>query len=140
MTEEEALNVSIMRDAYAQWDGSKGGSVAHLMSLMADDIRWCSLGNGGAGQEFTAACIGKQDVPRYFEQLGAQWQLLGYEADEYVAQGDRVVMLGSCHWRHRGTGKEVHSPKADVLHFRAGKIVKFMEFYDTAQVAAASQP
>ena len=138
MTEEETRNVDILRDGYARWSDSKAGSAAHWMSLMVDDVHWCSLGAGGAGQEFTGACFNKQGVLSYFEALGAEWELVAYDADEFVAQGDRVVMLGRCHWRNRRTGKEVNSPKADVLRMRDGKIVAFMEYYDTAQAAAAA--
>ena len=64
--------------------------------------------------------------------------MLDYTADEFVAQGDRVVMLGSCEWKHRGTGKTVKTPKADVIRMRDGKIVDFMEFYDTAAAIAGA--
>jgi ketosteroid isomerase-like protein len=31
------------------------------------------------------------------------------------------------------------SPKADIFRFRDGKIVEFLEFFDTAAAAAATQ-
>lgn len=136
MTEQEA-NVQVLREGYALWNGSKATSAQYWMGLISDDVHWRSLGAGAAGAEFTEECSSKGEVQRYFERMGEQWKLLNYSADEFVAQGDRVVMLGSCEWEHRQTGKKVHSPKVDVLRFRDGKIVEFMEYYDTAAVAEA---
>ena len=138
MTPEEKDNVELLRDGYRRWNESKAKSVEHWLNLMSDDIRWRSLGAAAAGAEFTEECCSKSDVKRYFEEVSKQWELLSYTADEFIAQGDRVVMLGKCHWKNRQTGKTVESPKADVLRLRGGKIVDFMEYYDTAKALAAT--
>lgn len=137
MTDEEALNVKLMRDGYAKWHKSEADSVEYWMNLLAEDVQWRSLGAAAAGAEFAQPCCSKSNVLRYFQQMGEQWELLTYEIDEYVAQGDRVVALGRCSHRNRQTGKVLETPKADVLRFRGGKVVDFMEFYDTALANAA---
>jgi uncharacterized protein len=137
MTAAEESNVDILQEGYRRWHESRADSADYWMQLMADDIRWRSLGAGAAGAEFTRECSGKANVMKYFQEMGSQWELLAQDADEFVAQGDRVVMLGACHWKNRKTGKEVHSPKADVMRLREGQIVDFMEFYDTATAIAA---
>jgi ketosteroid isomerase-like protein len=63
--------------------------------------------------------------------------MMEYVAEHFVAQGDRVVMLGRCAWRYKKTGKYVWTPKADSWRFRDGKAVEFFEYYDTAQVREA---
>ena len=63
--------------------------------------------------------------------------MIEYRPDEFVAQGDRVVMIGHCSWRAKTSGKVVSTPKADVWRFANGKAVEFYEFFDTAQVVAA---
>jgi hypothetical protein len=35
--------------------------------------------------------------------------------------------------KHRQTGKTAESPKEDVFRLRGGKVVDFMEYYDTAK-------
>jgi ketosteroid isomerase-like protein len=138
MTKEEESNVQVLRVGYQMWNESKAGSVDYWMNLVADDVRWRTLGADVAGPEFAAGCGSKQEVERYFQKVGEQWEMLSYVAEEFIAQGDRVVMLGRCHWKHRQTNRVVESPKADVHRFRNGKIVDFMEFYDTAAVVAAA--
>jgi ketosteroid isomerase-like protein len=63
--------------------------------------------------------------------------MIEYRVDHFVAQGDRVVMVGHCSWRAKRTGKVVATPKVDTWRFANGKAVEFYEFYDTAQVHAA---
>jgi ketosteroid isomerase-like protein len=63
--------------------------------------------------------------------------MLEFKTDHFVAQGDRVVMLGSCSWRAKRTGKVVSTPKADSWRFENGKAVEYYEYFDTAQVHAA---
>ncbi|HJS03719.1 MAG TPA: nuclear transport factor 2 family protein [Variovorax sp.] len=140
MTEEESNNVALLKKGYALWNQSKADceGVSCWMALLSDDVQWRSLAAGAAGMEFTRACRSKDEVQNYFQELGKDWELLSYDANEFIAQGDRVVMLGSCEWKHRGTGKIVKSPKADVHRLRDGKVVDFMEFYDTAGALAAA--
>ena len=140
MTEVESNNVALLEKGYAFWNQSKADceGVSCWMALLSDDVQWRSLAAGAAGMEFTRACLSKDEVQRYFEELGKDWEMISYNADEFIAQGDRVVMLGSCAWKHRGTGKTVKSPKADVIRMRDGKIVDFMEFYDTAAAIAGA--
>ena len=82
---------------------------------------------------FTRMSTCKGDVKSYFNGLTADWEMLYYRIDEYVAQGERVVALGSCSFKHRKTGKILETPKADFHKFRDGKICEFFELYDTAQ-------
>lgn len=137
MTPQEK-NVEILREAYRLWHETKGGSVDHWMDLMADNIRFRSLAGGEPGLEFTRECCMKEEVRLYFEGLGADWEMVHYTAEEFIAQDDRVVMLGSCAFRHRHTMKILETPKADFFRFRNGQIVDFMEFYDTAKALAGS--
>lgn len=135
----EQENVSILRKGYELWSKSKAGSAEHWIDLMSDDeLCWRSLAGGAAGVEFTRDCHSKSEVRGYFETLTTGWEMLDYTIDEYIAQGDRVVALGRCSWKNRASGKSVSTPKADVIRFRNGKIVDFVEFYDTATMIAAA--
>ncbi len=135
----EQDNVRLLEEAYRSWNDNKEGSFENWMNMIADDVKWGSLADGAAGMEFTQACCSKTDVARYFETLAEEWKMISYQADEFIAQGDRVVMVGRCKWIHRKTGKTVDTPKADVLRMKDGKIVEFFEFYDTAGALAATR-
>ena len=64
--------------------------------------------------------------------------MIEYKVDQFVAQGDRVVMLGRLRvapQEDRQGGRD--TPKADSWRFANGKAVEFYEYFDTAQVHAA---
>src|SRR5262249_25964551 len=82
----------------------------------------------------------KEQFKRYFDGLLADWEMINYKTGQFIAEGERVAMLGSTAWRNRRTGREVDTPKADFWTFEGGKVVEFHELYDTAGLAAAAQP
>jgi len=128
-----------LKEAYALWNNSRANSMENWLALIADKVKWSSISDGAPGMEFSARCESKGDVARYMEQLGQTWEMLHYTVDEYIAQGDRVVVLCRCGWKHRVTGKPVETPKADIIRMKGGKIVEFFEFFDTARAFAATQ-
>lgn len=134
----ESTNVAILKDAYQRWHDSKGASVDHWMSLMTDDIRFRSLAEGAAPMAFTRAASTKDSVRQYFAGLAADWEMIYFRTNEFIAQNDRVVVLSEVSFRFRKTGKVAVTPKADIHRFRDGKICEFFEFYDTAVAASAT--
>ena len=133
----ESTNVATLKDAYQRWHDSKGTSVDHWMNLMTDDMRFGSLAGGAKPLTFTRTSNSKDEVRQYFAGLTADWEMIYYRVNEYIAQNDRVVALCDVSFRHKKTGKVATSPKADVHRFRDGKICEFFEYYDTAGLAAA---
>ena len=134
---DEARNVELLRKAYGTWGTSRGASADHWLEICADKIAFGSLANGPPGSAYLTAYQSRDELKGYFAGLSRDWEMMEYEVDHFVAQGDRVVMLGSCTWRFRKTGKVVWTQKANSRRFENGKAVEIFEFYDTAQVMAA---
>jgi uncharacterized protein len=130
---DENQNVASLREAYRIWHDTKAGSVDHWLNLMTDDVKFRSLADGAKTMEFTRTSSCKDDVKRYFAGLTADWEMIYYRVDEYIAQGDRIVALCHVSFKNKRTGKVLETPKADFHRFRDGKICEFFEFYDTAQ-------
>jgi uncharacterized protein len=131
-------NVAILKDAYRRWHDSKAGSVDHWLNLMTDDVQFHSLAAGAVEMAFTRSSSNKDEVKHYFAGLTSEWEMIYYEAREYIAQGDRVVALCHVSFKHRKTGKTLVTPKADFHKFRDNKICEFFEFYDTASALATA--
>jgi len=132
-------NVAKLKHAYRQWHDSKGGSVATWLDLVADDVKVYSLAAGASEAAFTAAVTSKRDFERYVKGLLADWEMIHYTTGTFIAEGERVAMLGSTGWRNRKTGRVVGTPKSDFWTFRGDKIVEFHELYDTAALVAAAK-
>jgi ketosteroid isomerase-like protein len=60
-----------------------------------------------------------------------------FEPREYVAQGDRVIALGSYRANVKSTGRFYECDWAMAFTLQDGKISQFQEFTDTAAIAAA---
>ncbi len=134
----EECNVDILKNAYKKW-AERGGDADVWLNILADRVDWGSLANGKPGMEFSRPRASKEEVVGYFEGLLGDWSMEFYIVNEYVAQGERVVALGECSWTHKKTGNTVKIPKVDVWLFDNGKVVQFMEHYDTHTAIAAAQ-
>jgi ketosteroid isomerase-like protein len=107
---------------------------------MTDDVNFRSLAEGAKTMEFTRTSSCKDEVKDYFAGLTANWEMIYYRIDEYMAQGDRVVALGHVCFTNKRTGKILETSKADFHKFRDGMSCEFFEFYDTAQAIDKATP
>lgn len=136
----ESQNVARLKEAYAQWSGQKGADCNCWMEIIADDISLGSLANGSPEMPFSAPRSSKAQILDYLEGLRRDWEMVSFDMNDFIAQGDRVVAIGRVAWRNKATGKLADTPKIDVWRFRDGKAVDFVEFYDTARSFAAATP
>ncbi len=134
----EEKNVSILKEVYGKWADLRGDAGVWL-DILEDRVDWGSLADGKPGMEFTRPRATREEVVGYFEGLLGDWAMEFYIVNEYVAQGERVVALGECSWTHKKTGNTVTIPKVDVWLFKDGKVVQFMEHYDTHTAITAAQ-
>lgn len=134
MSAEE--NVAILRGAYAKWSESKGKSFGAWLDIMADDAQLRSLAEGRGGVDFSAPRFSRAGVESYLRELDEAWAMVSHHMNEFIAQDDRVVVLGQVAWRHKITGQVAETPKVDVWRFSDGKAIDFFELYDTARMAA----
>lgn len=134
---DEAQNVAILKQAYAKWSASKGGSANDWIALFADQIKFGSIAQGDHGAAYLTAYQSRDDLVQYFGGISRDWEMLEYITENFVAQDDRVVMLGRCSYRFKRNGKVVTTPKVDSWRFAGGKAVEFYEYYDTAKLQQA---
>jgi uncharacterized protein len=134
---DEAQNVAVLKAAYTKWADSKAESADQWMAICADKIKFGSLGQWAAGAEYLTSYQSREELAHYFAGIKRDWDMIEYVPEHFVAQDDRVVMLGRCAWRFKRTGKVVSSPKVDSWRFANGKAIEFYEYYDTAKLRDA---
>ena len=137
---DEARNVAILTEAYRRWSESRGASADHWISICDPHIRFGSIAEPLKTVAYMASYRSRDELGQYLAGITRDWEMLDYRVDHFVAQGDRVVMLGHCSWRAKGSGQVVSTPKADSWRFAGGKAVEFYEYFDTAQVVQAMAP
>ncbi len=137
---DEARNVAILSEGYRRWSDSKGASADHWISICDQNIRFGSIAEPLEAVAYMGSYRSRDELGQYFTGIRRDWEMLEYRVDHFDAQGDRVVMLGHCSWRAKGSGQVVSTPKADSWRFAGGKAVEFYEYFDTAQVMQAMAP
>ena len=120
-------NKDIVNQAYTNF---KTGSIDALVALMAEDVTWTLPQMEGV--PFAGARTGRASLAEFFQSVGTSQEPLSFEPRELIAEGDKVVALGSYQWRVKSNSREFGGEFAHVFTIRDGKVVAFNEYMDTA--------
>jgi uncharacterized protein len=130
MAENDNLrNVQQMYAAFAR------GDIATLLDAVADDVDWQWL--GPTGLPYAGLRRGRTEVAQFFSAIDQAIEVQQFEPREFIAQNDRVVVLGHERSRVRSTGRTFEQEWAHVYSLRDGKVVRFRGYEDTAAQVAA---
>jgi ketosteroid isomerase-like protein len=111
------------------------GDVSAIVDTLADRFEWHH--RGAPDVPWGKSRNTKADVTSFFHELNEAVEVLGFEAQKYVAQDDQVVALGTFRARSKKTGREFEEPWAMAWTFKDGKVVGYRAYEDTGMVAAA---
>jgi uncharacterized protein len=127
----EQQNVDIVRRGY---DAFGRGDLDSLLALFDENIEWIS--SGPADLPTAGTRRGREQVRDFFKAVNDVFDIQRFEPQTFIAQGDRVVVLGEDSSRVKATGKIIDGQWAHVFTLDGGKIVGFREYVDTAAVVA----
>lgn len=134
MSEQE--NVGIVKDAY---DSFKKGDIQHLLDALTDDVAWVTPGPPdimpAAGNR-----RGRNEVAQFFSDLSDSEDVELFEPQEYIAQGDKVVVLIKYRGRVKATGRTAETDLVHIFTINEGRIAQFQEYFDTAKALDAYRP
>lgn len=117
-----------------QYLASAAGDLAALRETLAPDVEWTEMaGFPLAGTYRTPIGV----TSNVMEKLAADWDDWTAHDDTYVVDGPNVVVLARYTATNKATGKSLNVRVAHHFVVRAGKIVRFEQFVDTAHVIAA---
>lgn len=121
----EQQNIELVRQAYEDY---ARGDLDHLLSCMAPQIEWeiptvPSL-------SFTGKRRGHEQVAEYFRLANEKQALRQFTPKEFIAQGNKVVVLGFGAWTAKDTGRDFESDWVHVFTVNDGQIAAFREFMD----------
>jgi uncharacterized protein len=128
----EAANTQLVQQAY---QNIKTGNLQAFLNLLTEDVQW-QLPEM-ANVPFAGQWQGRKQVEQFFNIVGKVQEMLEFEPEEFIAQGDKVVVLGHFSMRVKATGKDSISDWAHVWTINDGQIAHFREYVDTAAVSRA---
>ncbi len=82
--------------------------------------------------KYSGAAVGKDGFLERAGALQTDFEYLGFEQIDMIAEGDRVAVRHKMRMKRRATGAEFTLQVADFWTVRDGKAVELVEFYDTA--------
>ena len=113
------------------------GDIEGLLALFSEDITWSIPEIENA--PFAGDRNGTPAVAEFFTQLGEAEDITRFEPLEFIAEGDKVVVLGESAATVRSTGKSYETDWVHVFHLHDGKVTEFKEFFDNAAATRAFQ-
>jgi ketosteroid isomerase-like protein len=134
---QEAANVRLVEELYrAAWEAEDDPEA--LLTRLGDDVEWVYPPIEGIG--WASSWRGHDGVGRWAELHDEEEEVLAFRKEDLVAEGDRVVVLGSVHMRTIATGREWQTRFAHVVTLREGLVVRFEAHFDTAACVRAHPP
>ena len=131
MSEQE--NIQLTQQIFTAF---QEGDVPFLLNILAEDVEWYVA---GAREHIPLAGTyhGRKQVAQVFQTVGKFLQLQQFQPQEFVAQGDRVVVFGHALGCIQPTNHTVEYDWVHLYTLYDGKLKKFSEYLDTAAIAAA---
>jgi ketosteroid isomerase-like protein len=126
-----ARNLDVIRSVYESF---ARGDVPAVLEALAPNVRWTEAAGFPYAGTYTGPAAVLENV---FMKLGTEWD--GYAAvpQEFVAQADRVVALGTYSGTYKKTGKSFSAPFAHAWTLDSGRVVRFHQYTDTVLVQQA---
>ena len=126
-------NVQIVKDLFAAMgSGDKQG----LLSLTSEDIEWII-----PGEDWPLAGThrGHAGLSALLQKLSDTVEFSYPEPPEFVAQEDRVLVVGFATGKIKATNKAFEDHFVFAITIRNGKLTKVREYVDTQALARASE-
>jgi ketosteroid isomerase-like protein len=125
-------NVQLVKDCFAAMSGDKQG----LLAVAAENIEWIV-----PGDEWPLAGThrGHAEVAALLQKASEELEMTYPEPPEFVAQGNRVLVIGVATGKIKATNKPFKDNWVFDITVRNGKVTKIREYIDTQALARASQ-
>jgi ketosteroid isomerase-like protein len=126
-------NVHIVKEFFAAMGRSdKQG----LLALSAEDIEWIVPGEGWPLAGTHRGHAGLADL---LQKASEELETTYPEPPEFVAQGDRVLVVGVATGKIKATNRGFKDDWVFAITVRNGKVTKIREYIDTQALARASE-
>lgn len=130
----EATNIEIVENAYEKFSR---GDIIGLLGLFTDDIDWETPHIENA--PFAGNRLGLEEVEEFFKLLAESQDFSYFEPTEFIAQGNKVVVLGRSKATVKSTDRSYETDWVHIFTIHEGKITNFHEFFDNALATRAFQ-
>jgi uncharacterized protein len=126
-------NVQVVKDFFAAMGP---GDKQSLLALVAEDVEWIIPGKDWP---LAGTHRGHAGLATVLQKASETVETSFPEPPEFVAQGDRVLVVGVATGKIKATNKPFKDDWVFDITVRNGKVTKIREYIDTQALAQASQ-
>jgi hypothetical protein len=126
-------NIQVVKDFFA---AIGSGDKQRLLTLVAEDIEWIIPGEDWPLAGTHRGHAGVADV---LQRASKEVEMRYPRPPEFVAQGDRVLVIGVATGKMKATNKAFEDSWIFDVTVRNGKLTKIREYIDTQALARASE-
>ena len=126
-------NVQIVKGFFA---AIGSGDKQRVLALVAEDIEWIV-----PGEDWPLAGThrGHAGLAAVLQKASKEIEMAYPKPPEFVAQGDRVLVIGIATGKIKATNKPFKDDWVFDITVREGKVTKIREYIDTQALARASE-
>jgi uncharacterized protein len=129
---DEQANITLVKQCY---DAFMKGDIPRLLGFMDPAIDWELPAMDAV--PFSGKRQGQDQVVEFFGMLNDAQTANEFMPREFIAQGNRVVVLGHYSWTLRANNEHYESDWTHIFTIRNGKVASFREFMDSHIAAEA---
>ncbi|HWF39420.1 MAG TPA: nuclear transport factor 2 family protein [Candidatus Acidoferrales bacterium] len=126
----EEANIQLIQEAY---EAFSRGDIQGILNKVSSDVEWVAP----PVEPMAGTYRGRDGVGEFFRRVAANFEFTSFEPRDFVAQGDRVVVLGHYTANARNTGRTVDADWAMAFTVSNGQVSRFQEYTDTAAASTA---
>jgi ketosteroid isomerase-like protein len=123
-------NTKVVQEAYAAFGG---GDIPGLLAKLDENVEWTYPAHPAI--PWAGEFKGHDGVLKFVGAIGESVDFLAFEPRTFIAEGDKVVVLGYQKMRNKASGEEWDATWAHVFTLKDGRVTSFREYPDTAAVA-----
>ncbi len=126
-------NIAFVQSLYAAFGR---GDVDAILANTSPDVDWVNVGRP-SDYASLGRRNGPQEVRAFFELLANDVDFAEFSPNQFDACGDKVYVEGHSRMSLKQGGPEIDTDWVHIFTVRDGKVVRFRDFVDTAQVKDA---
>ncbi|MBE9222359.1 nuclear transport factor 2 family protein [Cyanobacterium stanieri LEGE 03274] len=122
-------NLEVVKSFYAALGK---GDIPTVLSMLTDDAQW-DMPHPREIVPFGGVWSGKGEVKKFFQVMHDTVKVKGFDLQEFLADKDKVIVIGKMKGVAIPTGKEYENDLVAVWTVENGKIKGMRDFMDTVQ-------
>jgi len=125
-------NIAITQEIFARFGR---GDVPAILQLLSDDV--VIEFYGPSVIPYANTFKGQAGASKFFETVLSSVDIHQFDAEEFIAERDKVVVTGHLRLTAKATGGTIESDFVHVITMKDGKWTRFRDFMNTAVAQAA---